>query len=333
MRVGENILAELQGVPDRYTRDQTVRFVCKKDTLHPIDSDAKELPFRKSGCGQKFLKTIPGTQVAGRCPHCSAYVMEDGAEFYHWRSGIPTGRMVGNWRPYQRERQRESPMHYVADLRVIAHVKFADMQKENSVGVIFQEGTQKGARSISVRLTAGEGKINGISIIEKTPKGETIEKEFPVDITPKISEHKEGFNITIQRLDGQILVYLENSSEAQARYILSDEAKPDMRASYRSTGLSLAVYSGVAEWDEVKIDRDVHYYSGLEEEARGFSDALSPLMWDKGQMEIPENEFLFLGDNAPESLDGRIFGSVSRNLLYGPAELMWWPPPRVHMLP
>ena len=40
------------------------------------------------------------------------------------------------------------------------------------------------------------------------------------------------------------------------------------------------------------------------------------------------NEFLMLGDNAPSSSDGRVWGNVPRENLSGRAAFVWWPPSR-----
>jgi len=40
---------------------------------------------------------------------------------------------------------------------------------------------------------------------------------------------------------------------------------------------------------------------------------------------VPEGHYLLLGDNTKESLDGRMFGWVPHNNLYGHAFAVWWP--------
>jgi signal peptidase I len=40
---------------------------------------------------------------------------------------------------------------------------------------------------------------------------------------------------------------------------------------------------------------------------------------------VPEDHYLLLGDNTRESRDGRVFGWVPRDHLYGRAAAIWWP--------
>ncbi len=40
---------------------------------------------------------------------------------------------------------------------------------------------------------------------------------------------------------------------------------------------------------------------------------------------VPEDHYLLLGDNSEQSLDGRMYGWVPHNHLYGQAFAVWWP--------
>ncbi len=40
---------------------------------------------------------------------------------------------------------------------------------------------------------------------------------------------------------------------------------------------------------------------------------------------VPENHYLLLGDNSEQSFDGRMYGWVPQNHLYGQAFAVWWP--------
>ncbi len=45
---------------------------------------------------------------------------------------------------------------------------------------------------------------------------------------------------------------------------------------------------------------------------------------------VPEDHYLFLGDNSKDSRDGRVFGWVPRDNIVGPAFCVWWPFSRIH---
>ena len=47
---------------------------------------------------------------------------------------------------------------------------------------------------------------------------------------------------------------------------------------------------------------------------------------------VPPDSYLCLGDNRPNSQDGRFWGFVPDNFVRGPAVFRYWPPSRIGLL-
>ncbi len=70
---------------------------------------------------------------------------------------------------------------------------------------------------------------------------------------------------------------------------------------------------GGALFENVKIDRDLYYTT---------SGSYDPSTRD---LEVPDDSYFVMGDNSPNSQDGRVFGFVRKPHLIGRAFLVFWP--------
>jgi hypothetical protein len=89
----------------------------------------------------------------------------------------------------------------------------------------------------------------------------------------------------------------------------------------------------------LKLWRDTYYTTGVNGGNPGLSDAPSvdfadPNTWEALQhmptrtMYIQPGHYLCMGDNSPESSDGRTWGAVPKRLLLGKALAVYWPADR-----
>ncbi len=77
----------------------------------------------------------------------------------------------------------------------------------------------------------------------------------------------------------------------------------------------IAVDGVAARVEHLRILRDVFYTPG--ERMRWYSE--------RNEANVGPNKFWMLGDNSPQSSDGRVWGTVDRNLLTGKALFIYWP--------
>ena len=323
MRFRADRIDDLDGVPDRYTLRQPVRFHCRPGALHPYEPDPPQAAIvRRPGCGKQVIKTIRNTQVAARCPGCGAYLLEDAAEFHHRRSGLPLPN-IAPFVPRQGELQRSAVMHFVGDLRLRARARLSGAAR---AAFVFSDD----GRVTTLSWTAAGG--GRVAAVQTDPDGRTrILAEAPAPVPTGTWFEVEGYVA-----DGRARLFLAGRAEAALDVAFAGDAKPPPDSAPSRTGAALEASGGEVAWRHVRLDRDVFYFNGLEKPPRaGWPADLSPapLLRDRGEIRLGEDDYLFFGDNAPDSLDGRAFGPVARSLLYGPAVWLWWPPYRAHALP
>lgn len=337
LRYGESRMADLPGVPDRYLPRQYLRFHCDPGTRHPYEpDDATGVPAaaRKPGCGRRFEKTVDGTQPAAFCPSaaCGAYLLENAVEFYQRRSGLGRGGELGYAARQAEEARRDSPYHLVGDLRFRAGVKI-DAGAEAGLVFVLDANRRVEARwddrRLEIRLPAAGRNPGGA----RGDAGDADAPALEVPLPP--APDADGWRrIEAYVADGRFRVFFDGAAAADLP--LPGDAKPAASAAALETGLILAADGGVVSWRAAAVDRDIHYFSGLETPSRAYPGPPprpQPLMGNDGAIRLEADEFLFYGDNAPDSIDARTFGPVARDLLHGPAVFMWWPPYRVRTLP
>ncbi len=119
----------------------------------------------------------------------------------------------------------------------------------------------------------------------------------------------------VLRVDGQVLVQFENDESAKrVAYALS--AKDGV--GFDANGCDVTVR-------DVEIWRDVYYTTA----SRG---GVSPRFAVRSALQLGDDEYFMMGDNSPNSFDGRNWGVVKRSSLVGEAFFVFWPPNRLRFV-
>ena len=284
---------DIRGIPDRTIRAQTVKFKCPQPH-----------------CDGRLAKYIDSQKITGRCPSCGQYLLERNVVWYQRRNEQP--RSLNETGGYDQAEVGERGDSYfnVSDLRLAAEVK---LSPAGSVRLQLDDDR----RSISCKI---ENNGNVSLLVDKQEVNmlkDAFSNELPVFIE-------------LWRWDGQYLVYVRQSGN-EKRLFHEEDANINPRSSLGSpdTSASILVDSGDVTIHSINLDRDIHYYP--RQNIRSHDDNY-PAIKGNGEIEVPENTFLMLGDNCGSSQDSRVFGAVPRKNLRGPAHFIWWPLHRMRWL-
>ncbi len=301
----------LPGIPDRYVLRQPVTFVCP-------------------ACEGRFRKTVWNQKIAGRCPHCSAYLLEDAVTRYGRRSGLPTKgaySQAGLQAKQGEDKERDISYHWVADLRVKLRVRFPEQSAANLAVELRDEDQQ-----LQLVLSA----LNGTAALRRN-NGDP----FPIEHVGLADG--AWHTLAFCQADGVARVFVDEADTPllTARLPVQEDGrtpdgKPPGWETVSSSGVRVAVAGGIAEIDDLHIDRDIHYYWGREADiARSASHDYPEALIKNGvfNKRVFGKGYIALGDNCPSSNDSRCWGPVPAKNLRGPAILVWWPPHRIHPLP
>lgn len=306
-----DIMAEPPGIPDRYVLRQPVQFQCRSV------NDMGEV------CGKVFTKTVDTQNITAHCPACGAFLMEDSVIYYQRRSGLafrgdyaispdaaPQGEknVLPRWDIY----------HYDPDLRVIGNVSFSSPKSQ--LAMTIRDGEQSVQACLSAENYA-EIRING-QPAEPTQR-----------VTPNLSPGS-FHTVEFYQVDGVVRLFVD-SAEPILEVKLPEIPRPPVKALPTSTGVSISVTGGPVVFSRLAIDRDVFYISGREDPDSKFYVE----NFDHGQMSpsgdilVPDDMFLPLGDHTINSYDSRDWGPAPTANLMGPALFIWWPPQDIKILP
>ncbi|MCD8141103.1 MAG: signal peptidase I [Planctomycetaceae bacterium] len=298
-------LAELPGIPDRYTLEQPVQFRCAH-----VDADG-------AACGHVFVKTLRTQNMQARCPRCGTLADETAAVFYHRRSGLTAIGRYGvdprNAPQGENVSARQADYHLVPDLRVTTDVTLA------SETASFTVALREDSRFVQATLY-GNGQVEISVNGEPAP----VDRRALAMIRPGVAHAVEFYMV-----DGTARLFVDSQQPLLDVPVYDDRRPSSPRNVPRSSGVSIGASGGVATLANLKIDRDVFYYSGWEQE-RGEKFAM---MNSNGEIIIGRDSFFPMGDHCPSSYDARSWGPVPMSLLRGPALLVWWPPDRAGVIP
>ncbi len=190
----------------------------------------------------------------------------------------------------------------------------------------------KGADLFRARFDAGSGSCT-LARVRDADRGE--EKEETLETKPTRLKGKGTYRVRFANVDDRLVVWVDNSLpfEDGVSYAPSNRVGPTKANDLdRPAGVGV---KGAAAVHHLKLYRDTYYTacqggspSRSDVEVRDWSD---PKEWEGLQqppvltMYVQPGHFLCMGDNSPESSDGRSWGTVPRRLLLGRALLVYWP--------
>ncbi|MBX3469805.1 MAG: signal peptidase I [Planctomycetes bacterium] len=200
---------------------------------------------------------------------------------------------------YGYSRNDHHERHDVADLRIRARVTAADGATVRLAVVEEVEGG--GApRVVSVRLPVGAGEGTFAIEVDGEPQRAVTRPALtpgvPVEVGLAYADDRARL-----LLDGQTVVAWDDPF-----------APPGVTA---RASVRLGAAGAPATFEQVRLDRDIYYVGSL----GGDNDPSSR------PVRVPPGAYFVMGDNSPNSEDGRRWGFVREEHLIGRAFLVFWP--------
>jgi signal peptidase I len=191
----------------------------------------------------------------------------------------------------------------------------------------------KGADLFRAHFEVGPGSCT-LTRVRDADRGE--EKEETLETKPTRLKGKGTYRVRFANVDDRLVVWVDNSLpfDDGVSYPPSNRVGPTA-ANDLERPASVGVSKGAVGVRHLKLYRDTYYTachggSPSRSDVEGV-DLTDPATWDGLQhppvltMYVQPGHFLCLGDNSPESSDGRSWGTVPRRLLLGRALLVYWP--------
>lgn len=269
------------GIVDRYLPRQTISFVCRAESPDG------------SRCGASFDKFITSQNIEARCPRCGSLQREGAAVRYARGHGLPqTRRHEGEALPDNPP--RPSPYHIVPDLRVFVEASLDSGAVYTAS--LFDDGhaAQMTVRSDgSVTVADGGGTVLAAAAMPAFRKGVARGIEFHV-------------------ADGMARVVVDKSSSPLMETALPGRKRRSVVAVPERSGVALGVEGGAMRIHSLEIDRDVYYFTGLEDflgrHYRRDPDAQDATF-------IGGDSMYLLGDQALTAIDSRVWGPLPLSYL------------------
>ena len=195
----------------------------------------------------------------------------------------------------------------VADLRIDATVTAP------AEGGPVQLGLKENGQSLVLTLPCGGGEAT-LERVGEGPLGAVRKVLSGVSLEPG-----RAVPVSLQWFDRRAIVTVDG-----AEVLRWDD--PSEKTSLLNSGVWIEAPKQGAAFENVAVYRDIVYYA---QEFRG-----KDVIVDQSipQIEIPEGAFFAMGDNAPNSSDGRVWGYVRRGHMVGRAFVVFWPPTEIRLI-
>jgi signal peptidase I len=305
------------------------------DNDHPAKDLQGVLPPRWSGDGWKENGADfqnPGSAADFQWLHYHHYLRDNNLTFDPKGDKSPVRSLISDFMGYNfytlDGRQHGPTENWVGDLMLEA-----DVSVDKTDGEIVLELSKSRDR---FRMTWSVA--NGDVTLSRL-RNYKDEHEEKVIATKKATQPKAGstYRLRFANFDDRLTVWIDSTLpfDDGVTYVGSKEDKAGPTVENDLEPASLGVKGAGATVRHLKLWRDTYYTAGnnpSDPDANGLYDLSDPSKWEPlwDQMKLrtlyvqPEH-FLCLGDNSPESSDGRSWGLVPERLLLGRAMLVYYP--------
>jgi signal peptidase I len=137
------------------------------------------------------------------------------------------------------------------------------------------------------------------------------------------AEPGKPHRVTLSNASGRLEVAVDDAK------VLSCEHPLPEREQSVSSGAALSVESATAEFSRVRLFRGIYYRPPDSGDFAMDTSGRRVMSWDSltapEGYRLREGQYLMLGDNQPNSLDSRYWGTVPERNLIGRGVVLWWP--------
>jgi signal peptidase I len=129
-----------------------------------------------------------------------------------------------------------------------------------------------------------------------------------------------SFDFTVFTVDGRYGVDVNGDEVMRFQEVIRAEDTPLFT---KANGVFFQGQGGKLLVSNPEIKRDVYYRTAV---APGRPDSMAGIAYS---IDIPQKNYLGLGDNSPVSSDSRVWGTVPEENILGKAFFLFWPPTRI----
>ena len=301
-----NFIKRLVGLPE-----ETLKIDGRGDVwVKPKDGDKFALARKSAGVQEELW--MPVYDARWPDPRQSAWRPEDAARWESVRG--PTGEVWtakpgpnDSWLSYANpirdyygynSRSWASGTKAVGDVRVRARVTPAAGAKSVQLAVVENERALLAQIPVGTGDTATLGSFSTTGrTIAASARCKPLQPGVAVDLALGYSDER----VTLLR-DGEVVLTWDD---------------PQAPAWTETSSVRLGADGGGARFENVRVDRDIFYVP-----AHGSSPQFDPTA---NEVKVPAECYFMMGDNSPNSQDGREWGFVHQPHLIGRAFLVFWP--------
>jgi signal peptidase I len=235
------------------------------------------------------------------------------------------------WQPPRENRLRLPPQNWVGDLMIECDVEVTQAQG----GLVLE--LRKGVNYYQARWDLASGFCTLVrGAYEKEDKLEGKEDKLE---SKETALRKPGkYRIRFANVDNRLIVWVDSALPFGdgVTYEPPQELGPTERD---VRPVRIGVSGGGVTISHLKLWRDTYYTVNTDHPDAGADVEYSQPRWWEALRNLPvktlyvqPDHFLCLGDNSPESSDGRMWGAVPKRLLLGRALLIYYPFKRIRAI-